>query len=93
MITLPPTLITVDLQHGYRSAQLWSFVHGFITLELAETFVDCCGPARQVLLPMGVNLSVGLGDTRERAQASHEAAARLYDSITTDRQQPGGAVK
>ena len=63
------------------AAQLWSFVHGFITLELAETFVDYGDPARQVLLPMGVNLSVGLGDTRERAQASHEAAARRYDSI------------
>jgi hypothetical protein len=64
------------------AAQLWSFVHGFITLELAETFVDRGDPARQVLLPMGVNLSVGLGDTRECAQASHEAAARRYDSIT-----------
>jgi len=31
---------------------------------------------------MGVNLSVGLGDTRERAQTSHEDAARLYESIT-----------
>ena len=64
------------------AAQLWSFVHGFITLELAETFVGFDDPVRQVLLPMGVNLSVGLGDTRERAQASHEAAARLYNSIT-----------
>ena len=64
------------------AAQLWSFVHGFITLELAEHFVEFDDPVRQVLLPMGVNLSVGLGDTRERAEASHEAAARLYDSIT-----------
>lgn len=64
------------------AAQLWSFVHGFITLELAETFVGFDDPVRQVLLPLGVNLSVGLGDTRERAQASHEAAARLYNSIT-----------
>ena len=63
------------------AAQLWSFVHGFITLELAETFVDFDEPVRQILLPMGVNLSVGLGDTRERAQASHEAAARIYASI------------
>jgi hypothetical protein len=31
---------------------------------------------------MGVNLAVGLGDKRERAQSSHEAGARLYDSIT-----------
>ncbi len=34
-----------------------------------------------VLLPLGVNFAVGLGDDRERAQASHEAAVRLYDSI------------
>jgi hypothetical protein len=34
-----------------------------------------------VLQPMGVNLAVGLGDKRERAQASHEAGVRLYDSI------------
>ncbi len=64
------------------AAQLWSFVHGFITLELAQTFVGFDDPVRQVMLPMGVNLSVGLGDTRERAQASHESAARLYNSIT-----------
>jgi hypothetical protein len=29
-----------------------------------------------------VNLAVGFGDKRDRAQASHEAGARLYDSIT-----------
>jgi AcrR family transcriptional regulator len=64
------------------AAQLWSYVHGFITLELAETFVGFDDPVSQVMLPMGVNLSVGLGDTRERAEASHEAAWRLYNSIT-----------
>ena len=63
------------------AAQLWSFVHGFITLELADTFVEFDEPVRQILLPTGVNLSVGLGDTRERAQASHKAAARIYASI------------
>jgi AcrR family transcriptional regulator len=64
------------------AAQLWSFVHGFITLELAEHFVEVDDPVSQVLQPMGVNLAVGLGDKRERAQASHETGARLYDSIT-----------
>jgi len=64
------------------AAQLWSFVHGCITLELAEHFVEFDDPVAQVLLPMGVNLAVGLGDKRERAEASHEAAARLYDSTT-----------
>lgn len=64
------------------AAQLWSFVHGFITLELSETFVEYDDPATQLLLPMGMNVSVGLGDTRERAKASHEMAARRYESIT-----------
>jgi AcrR family transcriptional regulator len=67
--------------HEGVAAQLWSFVHGFITLELADTFIDLDDPVRQVLLPLGVNLSVGLGDSRERAEASHEGAARIYDSI------------
>ncbi len=63
------------------AAALWSFVHGYITLELAEHFAGFDDPVQQVLLPMGVTFTVGLGDTRERAQASHEAAVRLYDSI------------
>lgn len=57
------------------AAQLWSLVHGFITLELAGTFVDSADPVRDVLLPLGVNLAVGLSDSRERAVRSHEAAA------------------
>jgi AcrR family transcriptional regulator len=66
------------------AAQLWSFVHGFITLELAETFVGFDDPVSKVLLPLGVNVSVGLGDTRERAVASHQTAARLYASIALE---------
>ncbi|MFD4510876.1 TetR/AcrR family transcriptional regulator [Streptomyces sp. NPDC058464] len=66
---------------GVIAAQLWSLVHGYITLELAEHFIEFDDAVAQVLLPMGVNFSVGLGDGRERAEASHEAGARLYDSI------------
>jgi AcrR family transcriptional regulator len=33
------------------AAQVWSFVHGFVTLELAEHFVDLDDPVAQVLLP------------------------------------------
>jgi AcrR family transcriptional regulator len=67
------------------AAQLWSYVHGYITLELAEHFVEFDDAVAQVLLQMGVNFSVGLGDQRERAEASHEAGARLYDSIVQGR--------
>jgi Transcriptional regulator len=64
------------------AAQLWSFVHGFITLELAAHFADFDDPVVQVLLPLGVNLSVGLGDDRARAQASHVAAADRFAALT-----------
>jgi AcrR family transcriptional regulator len=70
------------------AAQLWSFVHGYITLELAEHFVEFDDPVMQVLLPMGVNFAVGFGDTRERAQTSHEAGTRLYDSIARHERAP-----
>jgi hypothetical protein len=65
-------------------------VHGCITLELAEHFIEFDDPVAQVLQPMGVNLAVGLGDNRERAQASHEAGVRLYETITdgASRHQP-----
>lgn len=72
------------------AAQLWSFVHGYITLELAELFAEFDDPVAQVLVPMGVDLAVGLGDERERAEASHEAAARLYDSVTQRWTAPSG---
>lgn len=66
------------------AAALWSFGHGYITLELADHFVEFDDPVQQVLLPMGVTFAVGLGDKRERAQASHEAAFRHYNAITRD---------
>lgn len=55
---------------------LWSFVHGFVTLDLANHFADFADPVRQVLVPMGVTFCVGLGADRASAQASHEAALR-----------------
>lgn len=63
------------------AAQLWSYVHGYVTLELAQHFAEFDDAVVQVLMPMGVNFTVGLGDERERAQASHEAGMRLYDSV------------
>lgn len=59
------------------ASALWSFVHGYITLELGDHFVDFDDPVAEVLLPMGVTFSVGLGDTRKRAVASHQAVLEL----------------
>jgi AcrR family transcriptional regulator len=58
---------------------LWSFVHGFITLELADHFTEFDDPLAQVLIPMGVTFMVGLGDDPGRALASHEAALSPQD--------------
>jgi hypothetical protein len=66
---------------GVVAAQLWSFVHGFISLELADHFVEFDDPLTQVLLPMGVTFCVGLGDTRERALASHEETLSRYGAL------------
>lgn len=59
------------------AAALWSFVHGYITLELGDHFTAFEDPVAQVMLPMGVTFCVGLGDAPERAQASHAAVLRL----------------
>jgi AcrR family transcriptional regulator len=59
------------------ASQLWSLVHGFITLELAGTFTHSADPVRDVLFPLGVNFVVGLGDSRELAERSHLAAAGM----------------
>ena len=56
------------------AAQLWSFVHGYITLELAEHFDEFRDPMTEVFLPTGVNICIGLGDDPARARTSHEAA-------------------
>ncbi|MEV4643492.1 WHG domain-containing protein [Saccharopolyspora sp. NPDC049357] len=64
------------------ASSLWSFVHGYITLELADHFVEFDDPVVQVLVPMGVTFTVGLGDDRERARASHETALTSHRSAT-----------
>lgn len=51
---------------------MWSFVHGYISLELANHFSNFEDPVKQVLVPMGVTFCVGLGAPREAALRSHE---------------------
>ena len=56
------------------AAQLWCFVHGYITLELGGHFDDRDDPVAEVLVPMAVNFAVALGDDPARSEASHRAA-------------------
>jgi AcrR family transcriptional regulator len=64
--------------------QLWSAVHGFVTLELGDHFAQFGDPVREVLQPMMVNLLVGLGDTGELCQASHTVAFYASREVSAD---------
>ena len=64
--------------------QLWSAVHGFVTLELGDHFVQFSDPVRQVLQPMMVNIFVGLGGDPESADASHTAAIDASRHLSAD---------
>lgn len=66
------------------AAQLWSLVHGFVTLELSDHFAEFADPAADVLLRLGTNLAVGFGDDPARARASHESAARAHGTTNGD---------
>jgi AcrR family transcriptional regulator len=54
------------------ASQLWSCVHGFVSLEIGGQFSVFPDPVRQVLLATTVNIFVALGDRRERAFQSEE---------------------
>jgi len=66
--------IRMDEDPEIVATQLWSSVHGYVTLELGEHFTQFKDPVRQVLQTMMVNLLVGLGDNAEVCNASHAAA-------------------
>jgi AcrR family transcriptional regulator len=59
------------------ATQLWSALHGFIMLELGGYFTEVESPSASILMPMCVNLIVGLGADRKRAEAS--AALAIAD--------------
>ncbi|MGH2965990.1 MAG: TetR/AcrR family transcriptional regulator [Solirubrobacterales bacterium] len=63
------------------AAELWSFVHGFVTLELGGYFARFASPFEEVFLPLGADLMVGMGDTRQKALDSNVAAGRLFGVI------------
>jgi hypothetical protein len=55
-------------------------VHGYITLELANHFTEFDDPVLQVFMATGITFTVGMGDDRSSAEASHEAALALSRS-------------
>lgn len=54
---------------GDVAAQLWSALHGFVTLELAGRFAHA-DPLADVLVPLAANLLRGLGDEPDQTRTS-----------------------
>jgi AcrR family transcriptional regulator len=64
------TKLVDEIDPDHMAAQLWSALHGFIMLELGGYFAAVADPAFEVLIPMCVNLIVGLGADRKTAESS-----------------------
>ena len=62
------------------AAGLWSTMHGYISLELADHFVEFEDPVRAIMMPAGVVFTVGLGADLASAKASHEEALRRHEA-------------
>lgn len=77
--------ITVTDGHQV-AAELWSAVHGFVTLEMAGHFARFDNPVAQVLAPMAVNHFVGMGDERSRAEKSGHDAVAWWNSVGPGRE-------
>ncbi|MBA5640097.1 WHG domain-containing protein [Duganella sp. LX20W] len=65
--------------------QLWSALHGFIMLDLGGHFAHMANPVVEVLVPMCVNLVVGMGAKRDKAEASGAAAGALWSSAQNNK--------
>jgi AcrR family transcriptional regulator len=53
------------------AACLWSFVHGFICLDLVGSFAHLDDAVSQVLMPLAVTFSVGMGADPDSSRTSH----------------------
>ncbi len=60
------------------AAQLWSALHGFVTLESSGHFGLSEHGVGHILVPLGITLAIGLGDTGEAAGRSSAAAIAAW---------------
>ncbi|GAB2936045.1 TetR/AcrR family transcriptional regulator [Rhodococcus aerolatus] len=60
------------------AAELWSAVHGFVTLEAAGQFAGHVDPLVTVLRPLCTRIVVGMGDSPDRARDSAATAVQWW---------------
>ncbi|MDP9802191.1 TetR-like C-terminal domain-containing protein [Acinetobacter calcoaceticus] len=68
-----------DIDPDVMAAQLWSALHGFIMLELGQHF-SCSNPINEILIPMCINLIVGLGAEPQMAENAASKALTICNS-------------
>lgn len=54
----------------HLAAQLWSLVHGYISLDLGGHFAGFADPVEEILIPLCVGFMTGQGDDRDRSLSS-----------------------
>ncbi|MGW3959452.1 TetR/AcrR family transcriptional regulator [Amycolatopsis sp. NPDC005003] len=64
------------------AAQLWSALHGFVTLEASGHFSPGEQGIDHILIPLGITMAVGLGDTVDEAGRSAETAKAAWRART-----------
>ena len=69
------------------ATQILSATHGFVLLAMSG-FIDSQG-LQDVMAPMAINLMVGLGDTRRRAERSLAAAIKARASQQQNKSRRG----
>ncbi len=69
-----------DVDPAFIGMQLWSAVHGFITLELAGHFVDVANPPSDILVPMTNNVIIGMGASRKKVESSTAGVAAAWSA-------------
>ncbi|MDV8001420.1 TetR/AcrR family transcriptional regulator [Rhodococcus sp. IEGM 1408] len=56
------------------AGELWSAVHGFVTLEAAGHFSEHSAPLESILRPLAERILIGMGDDPQRVEHSAHAA-------------------
>ncbi|MFI8011634.1 TetR/AcrR family transcriptional regulator [Acinetobacter sp. ABJ_C4_1] len=81
-VNLIETKYIRDIDPDVMAAQLWSALHGFIMLELGQHFTNCSNPTTEILIPMCINLIVGLGAKPQIAENAASKALNIWNLKT-----------
>lgn len=77
-----------DADPASLGLQLWTAVHGFVTLELAGHFAEVADPPSEVLVRLTNNVVIGMGADRKRVEASTAPVVAAWASASQTQPSP-----